>query len=1548
MQMTKEIFSVESFLSPASFWFPEALVESAWLQHAPFAFWLMETSRPQLFVELGTHHGFSYLAFCQAAKRVGLGTKGYAVDTWRGDEHAGFYGDAVYARLRDLHDPHYGGFSRLVRSTFDEALPHFAEKSIDLLHIDGRHFYDDVKHDFESWKDKLSDRAIVLFHDTNVRERGFGVFKLWEELRQQYPVFEFFHGHGLGVLGVGTEQPEELSRLFEAEAHSGLSSRIREIYARLGSAIEERYLLASQGTALRQHEEELARIGRQGEMAEQRLLEQTAHISELERSAAEREYALATQRTRSVELERRAYERLREIGTLQAELVFLRAAKHDAEQGLAAERTAAGERDIERCAAGWRGESEARDTAERQFAEARTLLSDMQKRSTSSRWLLRAIAEKAIHAPRDISRRLRRSWHKRRGAFDRKLAAMNTSAFDFRQLRYAQYRKYASSRLVLRFEPALSASFANRMRNRMAKNAPGAKVPATSQRSSNSIEIRPGSRALFDQMFAAAKSLSDEYVPFEDHASDLASRVKAIAFYLPQFHPIAENDQWWGKGFTEWTNVSKATPQFVGHYQPRLPGELGFYDLRVPEIMKRQVELAKNYGIHGFCFHYYWFSGRKRLLERPLNQFLADRSLDFPFCVCWANENWTRRWDGSEAEILMEQRHEPQDDLEFIEDISPILKDRRYIRVNGRPLIIVYRVDILPDARKTADIWRKYCASRGIGEPWLVAAQSFGISDPRRYGFDAAVEFPPHNSGKLGRLTDLEFLNADFQGRVHSYESYVEQEIDFSWPEYNLYKTIVPSWDNEARRPGRGTIFAGSSPALYEKWLESIRQATDVNCAEYDQKLVFINAWNEWAEGAHLEPDRRFGYAYLDATRRVFGAIDNTCERSPKRSIAIVSHDAFPAGAQYQVLHLAQMLCEAFGYKVEIVVLGGGALIGEFAKVARVHDLSKQDPQGQQARDVAQDLFEAGVRSAIVNSTVSGLFASTLKQAGVRVVSRVVELPGIIGDYKLEAHAKAIASDSDAIVFPARTVREGFTKFAEIDGLHTTLLQPGLYKKPATRNPAEIALMRSDLRMRLSVDPKSQIAIGVGYADERKGIDLFVEVAIDTCLSRSDSVFVWVGGLDSGETALRARVAEAALSDRIIFAGHVAHEDVGLFYVGADIFLMTSREDPFPQVVLEALDAGLPVIAFEGATGCDDLLARGCGQRITPFATEEMAAAVKALLDRPEEARLLGERGREIVAREFSYHRYAFELAALADTDLRRVSVIVPSYNHCRYLERRLRSIREQMYPIFEIIVLDDASTDGSGEWLAEHLGEFLPHAQLIVNVKNSGSVWDQWRKGVEAAKGDYIWIAESDDYAKPTFLTEVIKGFDNPNVVLSYCQSQQIDGDGKLISEDYLGYVADISPSKWTRAYVADGLEEIRTALAIKNTIPNVSAVLFSRQALSKTLESIQPALAKLRASGDRRIYAEMLTLGRIAFSPTPLNEHRRHKKSVVHTAGSIQHLGEILEVQQWARNRFDIDPNVKTRQAAYAQEVYEYFRLKTDRFPNVEMHPDFEKFFS
>lgn len=340
---------------------------------------------------------------------------------------------------------------------------------------------------------------------------------------------------------------------------------------------------------------------------------------------------------------------------------------------------------------------------------------------------------------------------------------------------------------------------------------------------------------------------------------------RLIAFYLTQFHPTPENDAWWGKGFTEWTNVTKAAPLFEGHYQPHLPTDLGFYDLRLRETRREQIAMAREHGIDGFCYHYYWFSG-KRILNQPLDDMLADAQSDMPFCLCWANENWTRRWDAAEHEVLIAQQYLPDDDLNFIKSLVPFFSDPRYIRLDGAPVLIVYRPQHLPDARKSLQVWRDYCASIGIEKIHLCAALTHGNDNYEQYGFDSGVEFPPHNL-TIKTVNHLLRFHKAFQGGVMQFADIAKSFLDRKYVGGNVFRSVFPSWDNAARRNERALVVLNGTPANYEYWLaESIRR-TQKDFPE-QERLVFINAWNEWAEGCHLEPDRKYGRAFLEANLR--------------------------------------------------------------------------------------------------------------------------------------------------------------------------------------------------------------------------------------------------------------------------------------------------------------------------------------------------------------------------------------------------------------------------------------------------------------------------------------------------------------------------------------------------------------------------------------------------------------------------------------------------------------------------------------------------------
>jgi len=368
------------------------------------------------------------------------------------------------------------------------------------------------------------------------------------------------------------------------------------------------------------------------------------------------------------------------------------------------------------------------------------------------------------------------------------------------------------------------------------------------------------------------------YAPQPAATSDETDTLEVIAFYLPQFHPIPENDAWWGEGFTEWRNVSKALPLFDGHYQPHVPSSLGSYDLRNPEVREAQAELARSYGITGFCYYHYWFSG-KRLLERPFAEVLESGKPDFPFCLCWANEPWSRRWDGRENEVLQPQSYSEEDDHRHIDALLPALLDERAITVDGKPLFLVYQGRELPDPARTIEIWQEAAQTAGLAGIHLVSVETGWDEgwDASQVGFDGKVLFMPQFS-ILGRQPRLEI--GPGSTRIYDYQQVWRALADPPPVDYRRYECVCPSWDNTARRGNDAWVIHNSSPEAYEEWLElAIRRTLEQPGPD---RLVFLNAWNEWAEGAHLEPDQLHGVAYLEATRRAIRKATSTIGSAAK------------------------------------------------------------------------------------------------------------------------------------------------------------------------------------------------------------------------------------------------------------------------------------------------------------------------------------------------------------------------------------------------------------------------------------------------------------------------------------------------------------------------------------------------------------------------------------------------------------------------------------------------------------------------------------------
>lgn len=1030
--------------------------------------------------------------------------------------------------------------------------------------------------------------------------------------------------------------------------------------------------------------------------------------------------------------------------------------------------------------------------------------------------------------------------------------------------------------------------------------------------------VTPGPHDDADDVHARIRASVRPGDNFEERHPEIAAGsrpgVKALAFYLPQFHAIAENDEWWGSGFTDWRNVARGTPRFEGHYQPRIPRDLGFYDLGQQGVLRRQVQLAREAGLHGFVFYYYWFDG-KRLLEQPLERLLLDQSLDFPFCLMWANENWTRRWDGHEEEILIEQTYGQEREVALIDDLQRHFADPRYMRIQGRPVLLVYRLDTIPDLRQSVKRWRRVWKSRHGEEPLILGAQAFGNNaDPRSYALDGAFEFPPH---KL--LTDVEVINSklkildpSFQGQVVSYEDAVHESLSRPHPRFPLVKTAMPSWDNDPRREGQGMVVHGSTPGLYERWLRGLADVAATH-PFHGESLVFINAWNEWAEGAYLEPDLHYGSAYLNATARALCA---TSTQHTLGKILIVGHDAHRFGAQQLAWHIGRLFRSQFGYEVAYMLLGGGEMIAEYEEigVVRVTGTGREavEPYLAQLRD-------AGHSVALTNTAAASATVPQLNAAGFRVVSLVHELGGIIGEYGLEDAIREGMDKSDHIVVAAALVGEELARRGVTSRERIVIRPQGLYQQFDATESA-----RGKLSRELGIPQDAQIVLNVGSGDLRKGMDIFVHVAKLAAQAAPDLHFIWVGNVHEPTARWLQMDVDGDVAARLHFVPYT--EEIGEFFAAADVFFLSSREDPYPSVVLEAMQAGLPVVGFSGASGTEDLLAAH-GYVVDRNDLQRLVQVLqRAASEDDAEARAAR---RAVIESDFRLDDYCFDLARLLDPALIKVSVIVPNFNYAEFLDDRLESIFAQNYPVFEIIVLDDGSTDGSRKVVDDVLDRAGRFVTVVANDRNSGSVFGQWEAGVRLARGDYVWIAEADDSSKPDFLRRLAAcAASVETLAFAFCDSVPIDSHGDAVGDSYKPYYGEVVGDLMNRDFVLEGPTFVRECLSERNLVLNASSVLWHRQCLLDTLRDGESQ--KYRMAGDWYLYAAAAASGRrVAYVSEPLNLHRRHAGAITATLNSEQHVAEVERVQAFVADAIGANGQMRGRMDAYADRLRDQFGL-------------------
>ena len=989
-------------------------------------------------------------------------------------------------------------------------------------------------------------------------------------------------------------------------------------------------------------------------------------------------------------------------------------------------------------------------------------------------------------------------------------------------------------------------------------------------------------------------------------------KAKTIAFYLPQFHAFEDNDRWWGTGFTEWRNVARGTPRYAGHYQPRIPRDFGFYDLNDESVLQKQSELALECGIEAFCFYYYWFNG-KRLMDKPLDMF-ADAALDQEFCIMFANENWTRTWDGFDSEVLIEQDYRDEDEDAFIEDTARYMRNERYVQVDGRPLFIIYRPGLLPNARETLARWREKWHDAVGKKPWMLMVQGFGDEDPTDFGLDGAVEFPPHKICKdIPNMHDsLTILDPNYEGYAKSYTDVIARSLGEKAPDFPLIKTVVPHWDNDARREGRGFTMHGSTPALYETWLQGAVAYAETNPFA-DEPLVFINAWNEWAEGAYLEPDVHYGHAYLNATRRAVHGLTSTRER---QKLLLVGHDAHKHGAQMLLLSMAKIYVNQFGMDVTILLRDSGTLVTQYRDICKtvvLDQLGLPNLEGW-ARHEGFDI-------AICNTSVTGDLIPSLKNAGIKVTTLIHELPTLIEEYKLAPNLQIIADQAEFAIFPSTIVQNGFQQNVSDASVNEVIRPQGLYM------PIDFdADKRAEIRSELGIPTDAKVVLNSGFADLRKGFDIFLQIARQMVSERPDVHFVWAGAISRDMERWVQSDLDMSLMKHVHLVGFT--DKMADFYSACDCLFLSSREDPYPSVVLEAMCVGAPVVLFHKATGFDSLMSK-FGQVVDKNDVAQINRSIVHCLYNDSRAEKMARM--DYVNKHCRFDDYCFDLIQMLKPDLKKVSVVVPNYNYEEYMSSRLNSVFDQTYPIFETLVLDDCSKDDSIKVIGDVSDNANRNIELVENKTNSGNVFHQWQKGLKASRGELVWIAEADDLAEPEFIARSVESF-NSGTALSFTNSRQIGTKDELLADNYDYYYRRVDAALFQSDFRLDGHEFIKRAMSIRNVILNVSSVLWRRDALDDALDDVGDKLYDMKLVGDWCLYLGVLAKqgNSVAYIADALNVHRRHESSVTHSLDHDAHINEIERIHALVVEHVDADADLVAEMEDYIDELRTQFGQK------------------
>ena len=839
-----------------------------------------------------------------------------------------------------------------------------------------------------------------------------------------------------------------------------------------------------------------------------------------------------------------------------------------------------------------------------------------------------------------------------------------------------------------------------------------------------------------------------------------------------RFHPIPENNAWWGEGFTEWTNVAKARPQFQSHHQPIQPADLGFYDLRNQQTQNAQAQLAYDHLVHGFCYYYYWFGGRK-LLEAPIENMLKSGSPDFPFCVCWANENWSRNWDGQNKHVLLKQSYDMLSNRRLIREFITLMKDPRYIRHHGKPVLLVYRIRVIPNWLETAEMWREECRRAGIGEIHLCAVR-FGLEPldgpPKEFGVDAYVLFPPHEAARIDARDQVRDIKPDFDGTIFSYDAVVDEDLSrfqdgYPWP---VHRGAMLGWDNTARRPRDSRIFAGATPARFHQWVNGIIEQEDAH-NEDPESLVFINAWNEWAEGTMLEPSSRFGHGYLEAVKKATNGL--AAEAKPPTTITtdysepmipswvdgrrkpikgaptilvcahVVSHQLF--GAERSFLDVLRAIS---AMEVNVIVALPSAQHREYTNAVAEYATGVFIIHYRQWRDDLEpnDTVIQAFEELIDLYDIDLVYINTIVMREPLIAARNMVKKTIVHARELIDKDKGLQKQ---IGLPPDEIITNVHELSDYIIANSKTTQHLFFRENQTFCiPNIVEPEKLDIKNTVG----SSITVGIVSSNiPKKGLDDFVALAHE-CDARGINAQLVIIGPENRHTQ---NIMDSSPPANLSIAGYRDTPAAAMAEIDVLVSLSEFAES-FGRTVAEAQAARRPVIAYEWGAVSELIVENETGFLVPYRDVSAVADKIQLLSETPARISEMGESGRTYILSRYTPGMLQTRMHDALSTALsrpivmrdtnRRITIVVPVFNAFEEVTACLASLERTVdFSAARVLIINDASTDQRITALVKsYAGK--PGFTTLTNLKNVGYT-GTINIGIRWAERDDIILLNSD-----------------------------------------------------------------------------------------------------------------------------------------------------------------------------------------------------------